>query len=247
MFQVPHAHVWCDTEDGVRLAGTMLGAQTDEALIVVHGFMGFRSKTKGRLFAESLSRRYRVYAFDLRGHGQSAGSCTGGAVEHLDVKAAVDFARARGHSKVVTIGWSLGGIAVVRNAALNAGVDGVVSISTPARWENETPAVRKASWLFVSPFGRMLARRLGRTRIDLQRDMPEAPAELVHKIAPAPVLFVHGRDDHFFDVAAVDDLYEAANEPRERWVYDRFGHAESGFDPEFSARVLGAVDKMLRG
>ncbi|MGH2829924.1 MAG: alpha/beta hydrolase [Actinomycetota bacterium] len=247
-FRSVHSHFWCDTEDGVRLAGSVLGdAQTDVALVLAHGFMGYRSKPKARLLADALATRHRVFAFDLRGHGQSGGACTGGAVEQLDVDAVVKHARRRGFARVVTIGWSLGGIAVIRHAATLEPPDGVVAISAPARWKSESKAVRRTSWLFTNRVGRALARELLGTRIDLRSDMPEPPGAIVGKIAPAPILIVHGADDHFFGPSAAQELYEAAGEPKRLLMFERFGHAEDGFTSAFAARLSAEIDALLSG
>ena len=40
-YTTPHSTVWFDTDDGVRLAGTLLpGPGGDTAVVVVHGFNG---------------------------------------------------------------------------------------------------------------------------------------------------------------------------------------------------------------
>ena len=95
-FGLPHSHFWVDTTDGVRLAGSRIGQESDTVVVLVHGFMGYRTKPKWRTLAEGLAERFTVYAFDLRGHGQSQGACSGGEREALDVHAVVQHARARG-------------------------------------------------------------------------------------------------------------------------------------------------------
>lgn len=240
-FRAPHSHFWCDATDGIRLAGTVLGDPGSEtAVVLAHGFMGYRRKMKNRLLAEALAGRFRVFAFDMRGHGESEGACTGGAVEHFDVEAAVAFARARGHTRVVTVGWSLGGIAVVRHAAEFGGIDGVIAISTPASWANESKAVRRITWLFTSRVGRSLAKRIMRTRIDLRLDMPDPPVEVVRKIE-APIVIVHGDNDHFFGLDAAYALYAAANEPKTLMIRPGFGHAEDGFSRAFADDLAATI------
>lgn len=243
-FRGPHEHFRVRAADGVSLAATMLGdGHRDIAVVLAHGFMGYRHKVRNRLLAETLAKHHRVFAFDMRGHGESGGACTGGAVEQLDVEAVVAFAREQGFKQVVTVGWSLGGIAVVRHAAEFGGVDGVVAISTPAQWESTSKAVRRTTWIFTSAFGRGLAKHVMRTRIDLRRDMPEPPVAVVGAI-DAPILIVHGENDHFFGPQAARDLYAAASQPKRLSIRSGFGHAEDGFNRAFAeelARDIAAL------
>lgn len=248
-FRVPHSHVWFDTEDGVRLAGTLLTQTSGETCVVlVHGFNGYRTKPKIRTLAEGLARGYPVLAFDLRGHGQSEGWCTGGELESHDVHAAVRFARSRGFARVVTVGASLGGIAVIRAAGTpfpGGDADAVVAISTPSRWgASDTKAVRRMTWIFTSPVGRRVVRRLFGTRIDLRWGNPDPPIEAVTKIR-APILIVHGADDHFFSVADAESLHERAPEPKRLLIIDRFGHAEDGFTEPFAAQLVDEIAELL--
>lgn len=245
-FSVPHSHFWCDTDDGVRLAGTELGERTgDLAIVLVHGFMGYRTKPPQRVLAEALARRFGVFVFDLRGHGQSGGACTGGEHEPLDVHAVVQHARGRGFERVVTVGGSLGGIAVICEAARFRDPSAVVSISTPAQWGlTDTAAVRRATWIFTSRIGRALARRVMGTTIDLDWRDPEPPEVVVGRIAPIPLLIVHGADDHFFSVEQARRLYERAGEPKRLLIMDTFGHAEDGYTPMFASRLADEISAM---
>lgn len=245
-FAGAHSHFWCDTADGVRLAGTRLGEQAETAVVLVHGFMAYRTKPKWRVLAEGLARRFTVFTFDLRGHGQSEGACTGGELEALDVEAVVAHARGRGFRRVVTVGASLGGIAVVRHAALHRDIDAAVAISTPALWvTSPSKAVRRMTWVFTSRFGRALARRVMGTRIHLSWGDPEPPAELVARIAPLPLLLVHGEDDHFFPASDAQMLFERAGEPKRLWIVPHFGHAEDGFTPAFAEQLCDGIDALL--
>ncbi|HEV8421273.1 MAG TPA: alpha/beta fold hydrolase [Actinomycetota bacterium] len=231
------------TADGVRLRGDRLG-RGDVALVFCHGFLGWRKKARLVQFQESLARWFTVYAFDLRGHGESEGLSAFGAMEHLDVDAVVRRAREDGLTKVVTLGGSMGGIAVIRHAALLGGPDAVVAVSTPALWDgHDSQAVRRLAWLTASRYGRSFLRSAG-VRVVPTFIPVEAPVELVGKIAPIPVVIVHGRDDHFFDEEQAWMLYRRAEAPKRLLVASRFGHAEDGYTPAFVeqiARVVGDV------
>jgi pimeloyl-ACP methyl ester carboxylesterase len=234
------------TEDGVRLAGSRVGT-AGPAVVFCHGFLGWHRKERIVRFVERLAARFRVYAFDLRGHGRSQGLCTFGDREYLDVEAVVRLARGETGGPVVTVGGSMGGIAVLRHAAFLNEVAAVVTVSTPARWDgHRSRAVRQMRWLTSTEGGRRTARLLG-VRLARGWDWPEDPEDLVGKIAPTPVVVVHGRDDHFFDVEEAWRLYRRAGEPKRLLLGVPFGHAEDGFTPAFADLVGDRIGQILAG
>jgi pimeloyl-ACP methyl ester carboxylesterase len=233
------------TTDGVGLRGDRFG-NGEVALVFCHGFLGWRNKARLVPFQEALARRFTVYAFDFRGHGESDGQSGFGAMEHLDVHAVVGRAREDGATKVVTLGGSMGGIAVIRQAALLGGVDAVVAISTPALWDgHESEAVRRLAWLTSSRSGRRLLHSAG-VRVVAAFDRVESPADLVAKISPIPLVIVHGRDDHFFDEEQAWLLYRRAEPPKRLLMAGRFGHAEDGYTPAFAERIASVVGEVVR-
>ena len=157
-YALPVERLTVTASDGVRLQGSRVGS-ADPAVVLCHGFMGWHRKPRIGRFAELLARWFTVYALDLRGHGRSGGVCTFGDREILDVQAALDLARRDGHALVATVGASMGGIAVIRHAALLGGPDAVVGISVPARWQGHgSSSVRRMQWFTTSPQGRRLSR-----------------------------------------------------------------------------------------
>ena len=233
------------TKDDVRLSGHRLGSARI-ALVFCHGFLGWHQKPKLVRFQEELARSFTVFGFDFRGHGRSGGLSTFGASEYLDVEAVVRHARERGFERVVTFGGSMGGIAVVRHAALVGNIAGAVAVSTPATWDgHETTAVRRMTWLTATPSGRWFLRAFG-ARVSSRWEWVESPAELASRIAPVPLIVVHGRDDHFFDEENAWLLYRRAAHPKRLLLTSRFGHAEDGYTPRFAEQVTAFLRETLR-
>jgi pimeloyl-ACP methyl ester carboxylesterase len=229
------------TQDDVELRGHRLG-RGDAAVVFCHGFLGWHRKGSLVPFQEELARRFAVYSFDFRGHGASGGVSAFGGREDLDVDAVVRRARSEGFSGVVTFGGSMGGIAVIRHAALLGGVDGVIAVSTPARWDgHRSAAVRRMARLAGSAWGRLLLRAWG-ARLPIEWERAEEPADLVGRVAPTPIAIVHGRDDHFFDEEQAWLLYHRAREPKRLLLAERFGHAEDGYSAAFARRVCSIVE-----
>jgi pimeloyl-ACP methyl ester carboxylesterase len=197
-----------------------------------------------------LSAYAGVVGFDFRGHGGSTGHSTVGHREVLDLDAAVAAARRLGYRDVVTCGWSMGGSVVLRHAALYRGVEAVVSVSALSRWfYRETAPMRRVHWAIETRLGRLVAHRAFRTRIsaagwDLDA-LPESPVEVAPRISPIPVLFVHGDRDHYFPVEHPQALYDAAREPKELWLIEGFGHAESAATPELIDRIGGHLPALV--
>ncbi|MER6558950.1 alpha/beta fold hydrolase [Streptomyces sp. NPDC001027] len=197
---------------------------------VAHGFTGDVDRPHVRRVASVLARHGAVVTFSFRGHGRSGGHSTVGDREVLDLAAAVDRARSLGHARVVTVGFSMGGSVVLRHAALHPGtVDAVVSVSAPARWYYRgTAPMRRLHWMVTRPEGRLVGRYGFRTRIH-RRDwdpVPLSPVEAVPRIAPAPLLIVHGDRDGYFPLDHPRMLAEAAAGHGELWLEHGMGHAE---------------------
>ncbi|MFI0538736.1 alpha/beta hydrolase [Streptomyces sp. WSLK1-3] len=216
----------------------------DLVFVIAHGFTGDVDRPHVRRVVEALTRYGGVVTFSFRGHGASGGRSTVGDREVLDLAAAVAWARGLGHARVVTVGFSMGGSVVLRHAALygresGAGVDAVVSVSAPARWYYRgTAPMRRLHWLVTRPAGRLVSRYGLRTRIHHREwnPVPLSPVEAVPKIAPTPLLVVHGDRDGYFPLDHPRMLAEAAGDHGELWI-EPMGHAEHAVGDELLDRI----------
>jgi len=237
---VPHP-TRLTTSDGVRIAGLHWDSgERDVGCVVAHGFTGSSRVPEVQQICRTLADQgYGVLAPDLRGHGLSAGRCTAGALEVHDVAAAVDWLRARGYAQVAVLGWSMGGSAVLRFAGIDGHPDAVVSVSSPGRWfERGTRPMRIVHWLCETRSGRLLLRLARGTRIAVGSwaDVPEPPCDVVGRIAPTPLLLVHGDADHYFPLAHVE-IMQAAAPSAEVWIEAGMRHAEAATDADLVERI----------
>lgn len=228
-------------EPGAALNDTSGTLSAHPVFVVAHGFTGAVDRPHVRRIADAFARCGGVVTFSFRGHGMSGGHSTVGDREVLDLAAAVAWARSRGHARVVTVGFSMGGSVVLRHAALHPGqTDAVVSVSSPARWYYRgTAPMRRLHWLVTRPEGRVVGRYGFRTRIH-HRDwnpVPLSPVEAVPRIAPTPLLIVHGDADGYFPVDHPRMLAAAAGDQGELWLEPGMGHAEHAAGDELLARI----------
>ncbi|HVA62010.1 MAG TPA: alpha/beta fold hydrolase [Mycobacteriales bacterium] len=231
------------TVDGEHLAAVHLaGPDRELAIVVGHGFSGSIRRPSVRTIAECFAVHAGVLAFDFRGHGASTGYSTVGDKEVFDLDAAVSAARGLGYRAVASCGFSMGASVVIRHAALHGGVAAVAAVSGTSRWfYRGTPPMRRLHWVVERRAGRFLARRVLHTRIAAGGwdPVPEAPVEVVARIAPVPLLVVHGDRDAYFPVEHAEALAAAAGEPVELWIVPGFGHAEAAATPELLDRIGG--------
>ena len=249
-WRVPAAPFMATTEDGVRIHGSRLG-DTDPArpaLVLAHGMMGWHRKPRFAVFAEQLTPWFTVYAMDLRGHGHSDGVCDFGGAEILDLEAVHRLARDDGHATAVSCGTSMGAIASIRHGALIGGTDAVVGISSLAYWDwhgDANPrALRHMQARIGTPAGRAALRAFG-VRMPDRWEPPESPEDVIGKIAPTPVVIVHGADDRLFPPSHARRLYEAAGEPKRLLIGEGFGHAEDGLTPVFAHKLVHVLGETV--
>ncbi|WP_327667043.1 alpha/beta hydrolase [Streptomyces sp. NBC_00485] len=224
-------------------------SSVDLVFVMAHGFTGDVDKPHVRRVVEAFAQYGAVVSFSFRGHGASGGRSTVGDREVLDLAAAVTWARELGHARVATVGFSMGGSVVLRHAALygpgrggrtEASTDAVVSVSAPARWYYRgTAPMRKLHWLVTRPEGRLVGRYGFGTRIHHREwdPVPLSPAEAAARIAPTPLLIVHGDRDGYFPLDHPRMLAAAAGDHGDLWVEGGMGHAEHAATDGLLARI----------
>jgi pimeloyl-ACP methyl ester carboxylesterase len=253
-----HAVLFEGTKSG--RAGSESGPEI--GLVLAPGFSGSNQRPDVLRVARALAQHATVLCVDLRGQGRSGGRSTLGNLEILDVDAAVAELRRRGFARVVTCGFSMGGASVIRHAALSgpsapiaAGLprvsfapDAVVSVSSTSRWfVRDTPAMRRLHLMVTTRLGRLVARRYFGVRIDPRgwEPPPESPVEIVSRVAPTPLLVVHGDRDHYFTIDHPRALAAAAGRPTEVWEVAGFAHAETGADAVLLDRIGAHLPTLL--
>ncbi len=248
------------TDDGVSVEARYepsprVGTEPSDhlALVVGHGFSGALERPALRRVALAFHQRTAVITFSFRGHGRSGGRSTVGDREVLDLAAAVRWARRLGHRRVATVGFSMGGSVVIRQAALyrkaeepagspdGAAPDAVVAVSSPARWYYRgTAPMRRLHWAITRPTGRLVSRYGLRTRIDPRGWAvdPLSPVAAAPLIAPTPLLIVHGDRDPYFPLDHPRMLASAADPAAsELWIEPGYGHAETAASPDLLTRI----------
>ena len=196
------------------------------SIIVCHGHGA--DKRASLWVAADLLPRYNVLLLDLRGHGESDWATTSvGYIERLDIEGGVDWLLNQlGPHAIGVLGISMGAGAAIQAAAECPAISAVVADSPFARLTSPVGEVICArgyprivsnvlAW-WVCAIAGWLGQPRGRWR---------DPIDVVARIAPRPLLLIHGEADTLIPVHNAHALYRAAGEPTELWTVPGAGHA----------------------
>ncbi len=231
--------VFFKASDGIRLTGWIRAHDTPHATVVcVHGLGVNRTAIEWRAW-RLFQRGFSVMLFDLRGCGASEGRVTtGGALEVYDVCAAVDVCLAQpefGGAPIVVLADSMGATAAIAAAAQRPEIRALWSDAAFVSLESAI------GWGFAAYTG-LPPRLFQRAVVALAERFAGAPVSAVDvalaiaRIAPRPVMLVHGTDDPLAPCADARRLHAQAGESAELWLEPAAGHVVAGFvDPEVYA------------
>ncbi|MES2918038.1 MAG: alpha/beta hydrolase [Pseudomonadota bacterium] len=242
-YSIPHEDVWMTSRDGTRLHGWFLKAKGEARGTVVFLHGNAQNLTSHVLYVDWLpAAGYHVLIADYRGYGMSLGDPSRRGV-YEDARAMWDYARARPDvdpQRMILFGQSLGGA----NALALAG-------------REQLPGLRAV--VADSPFSSY--DRIGREKI-LQIPVlgyllwPFSPlivspglSPQPERIAPVPLLLIHGDQDDVVPYRHSERLYERARAPRLLWTLEGGRHTEAfaRFRGEAAPRLLKFFDYALDG
>lgn len=195
----------------------------DAVFVVCHGFAMSKD---ARLFLELSDDLYEVcdvITMDQRGHGESGGIYSFTAKEHEDIKTVIDYAKVS-YRRIYLLGFSLGAASAIIEAAKYKNVDGVIAVSAPLSFERIENRFweKEAFWSGIQHIGSHTFRlRLGNIFVKKRR-----PINAIGRIAPIPLLLIHGDNDQIIFPHHAEALYKKAKEPKKLVMIKNGLHAE---------------------
>ena len=238
---VTHEDVYFDTRDGVRLHGWFLPAQgrVRGTVLFFHGNAENISTHIASVYWLP-ARGYNVLLPDYRGYGLSQGKPSlPGVLEDLD--STVRYALTRPDidpKRLVILGQSLGGALAadyVAGSAYRAHFRALVIDSAFASFRGITREKLAAFWLTWP-----LSWPLGFTVDDAH-----SPIKSIARIAPIPLLIIHGEQDNIVPPDHGQRLYDAAREPKRLWRVENAGHIQSLRVPAYRDRLVQYLDARM--
>lgn len=231
------------------------GKAGDVTIVFAHGYSTNRAQkgTALQVARALVARGYNALLFDFRAHGESGGSrVTLGEQERHDLAAAVECARSLAAPggpppRVAVLGYSMGAATALLVAAEMREVEAVIADSPFA----DLVEYLQANLSYWTRLPRFLAPYLIGLHRLIYGVRPESvsPRAVVGRIAPRPILFIHGRADPAIPWTESEELFRlAGGPPNELFVVEGAAHVQA-YDVaphEYVDRVLGFLDRCFR-
>ncbi len=248
---LPHEDVTLNTRDGFTLSCWLVKANAPAkgTIIVLHGVS--ECKIAGLpMTKEFHARGYNVFLYDSRRHGDSDGPyCTYGYHEKLDAMMAIDYLETREDlalGKVGLFGWSMGAAVAIQVAAIDTRVSAVVAESGFATLRNVFDDYQKRMikmpWHYLRNIVIKRSEFLAKFKA---KDV--APVEAVKNIH-VPIFFLHGTEDNLIKHDYSQQVFAAANEPKQLWLIQGARHndmMEVGGE-EYGRRITDFFERHLQ-
>ena len=246
-FELDYEELEVRTSDRLRLITWLLPGAREAVVVVSGGYRGHISDVLG--IGAALRRAgFSVVAYGWRGTpGSDAAPHTLGPNECRDLTAVLDAVRGRlGPVPIGLLGYSMGGAVSISVGADDTGVRAVCADSAFAdpvslleeriRHRLHLPAA-----VLADPVMALMARRTGARLAEF------SPITAVARLAPRPLLLIHGDADASVPVEHGHRLYAAAGGPKDLWVLPSVGHVGGYFADRttYVQRVIGFFDGSL--
>jgi fermentation-respiration switch protein FrsA (DUF1100 family) len=215
--------VYFNAADGVRLHGWFIPAQgaATGTVFFLHGNAENISTHIGSVYWLP-KQGFNVFLPDYRGYGLSQGTPTLDGVMS-DIAAAFDTLLARldvDPQRIVVFGQSLGGSLAISYVAQSPHRAHIRALAVESAFSDFHGIAREklASFWLTWPFQWLPA---------LMLDNGHSPLRAVDKVAPIPLLVIHGELDLIIPAQHGRDLYGRARDPKELWIVPDAGHIEA--------------------
>jgi hypothetical protein len=216
------------SRDGTALSGWFIPAVGEAQGTILHLHGNAENMTSHFGFVDWLpAAGFNLFVFDYRGYGQSAGRPHRAGV-YEDAGAALVYLRSRDDidpTRLLVFGQSLGGALAL--AMVGGGErQGVRAVVVESSFYSYRSIVRDS-------IGKMPLFSFVKTplaRILITDDL--SPADYVGRIAPIPLLLIHGTEDEIIPFRHAELLLERAQEPKTLWRVEGGNHTVAFIAPD---------------
>ncbi|MEY9978044.1 alpha/beta hydrolase [Lysinibacillus sp. RC79] len=200
--------------------------ETNKWAIVFHGYSSDGSQM-AKYAKHFYDTGYNVIIPDARAHGKSEGDYIGmGWHDRLDVVSWINnVISSDNNAEIVLYGVSMGGATVMMASGedLPGNVKAIIEdCGYSSVWDEfsyQLQAIFNLPEFPIMYFSSIVTK--------LRADFTLGEADTVKQVAKSktPMLFIHGSNDTFVPSDMLDEVYEAANVPKEKFIVEGAGHS----------------------
>lgn len=220
------------SRDGTRLTGWFIPAVGPPRGTVVHFHGNAQNMTSHFSFVSWLpAQGFNLFVFDYRGYGKSEGRPERQGLFE-DSMAALEYVAGRpgiDHSRLLVLGQSLGGANAIAALGSRPFV-GIRAVAIDSAFVSYRSIVRDkiGGMPFLSFFRAPLSHLLIGDSL--------SPDAVVARIAPIPLLIIHGTHDTVVPHSHGQRLFQLAGEPKQFWSIPGGEHTDAFADPASTYR-----------
>lgn len=220
----PYEEVSFPSLDGTRLTGWFIPSQQKDPVGTVIHFHGNAANISNHLgFVDWLpGAGFNLFLFDYRGYGDSGGS-PGRRGVFEDSVAALRYVAARSDvdpARLIAFGQSLGGANAITAAAATPDVPLKGVVVDSAFYSYRSIARDKIGLIPVLGWFKWPLSFLTATN-------GHSPGPVIARLAPTPVLIIHGTNDRVIPYGHGRRLYKAAASPKAIWTVEGGRHTDA--------------------
>lgn len=240
------------SSDGVDLSAWFLPHPSPTGvLLLLHGYGSSKVDLLDLAAAFHHAGSFHLMLLDFRAHGDSGGRRTSfGLHEILDVEAVLAWLELRSSARNLPVGCfgvSMGGAVAIAAAGR---FPSVRAVTTDSVYADLAKTIARSQWLTYHiprvPVGQC---SLWGTEFRLRTRLRDLdPVRNVSRMAPKPILIVHGQADIGVPVKEAQAVYQASQGAKELWIVPGAAHASCYYmaPEEYTRRVTGFFRDVLR-
>lgn len=205
---------------GVSFHGWFLPSRNGATIVLTHGSGADRTQVVPQAAALA-HREFGVLLFDWPGHGESEGRPAFGEPEREALRSALDLVASReSGGRIGVFGFSLGAWVAAQVAPFDPRVGAVVLEGAPTDLVEQTRYEFRRWGPFTQWPALLALRGTGIWH-------GPYPLETLPRLAPRPLLIVHGAEDATVSPAMAEQMFRAAREPKQLWIVPGAGHEDA--------------------
>lgn len=247
-----HKDIYIKSDDNLKLHGILFPRKDSKRFVIcLHGYSSNAGVSDYVAISKFyLNMNFNMLMIDARAHGRSEGEYIGfGCLDRMDLLNWINYVIKNfgDDCEILLHGTSMGGATVLMASGLNLpqNVKGIISdCPFTSAWDIFSDILKRI--YHINPFPIInIANSICKSIAGYSLKECNSAEEV--KKARIPILLIHGDDDSFVPCSMSKEIYENCNSPKELFIVNGAGHAESYYKERkiYEEKVKKFIDRNL--